>query len=138
MCDLVGDDFINTLLRRDRRILRVEQQCHFIVSDSTPIFHCTSKSTRDRELVELGQRIWNPEILIVIAQNLRRTFQGITAALRFAFRGDDAQLDPFGFGFDRVKLTSAKDIQVARHGRRRLETHFASTADFPLVRNRHV
>src|SRR6266478_3957525 len=79
---------------------------------SSQTSHCASKSTRDRELIELGQRIWNPEILIVIAQNLRRAFQGITAALRFAYRGDDAQLDPFGLGFDRVKLTSAKDIQV--------------------------
>ena len=70
--DLVGDDFVNTLLRRDRRILRVEQQRCFVVGNSTPILHGAAKSTRDRELIELGQRIWNPEILIVIAQNLRR------------------------------------------------------------------
>ena len=138
MGDLVGDDFINTLLRRDGRILRIEQQRRFVVGNSAPILHGAPKSTRDRELIELGQWIWNPKILIVIMQNLGRAFQGVAAALCLAFRGDDAQLDPFSFGFDRVKLTCAKDIQVGRHGRRRLETDFTSSADFPLTRDRHV
>ena len=71
-------------------------------------------------------------------QNLRRTFQGIATALRFAFRGNDTQLDPFGFRLDCVKLTRAKDIQVTGHGRRRLETDFTSTGDFPFARNRHI
>ena len=103
---------------------RVEQQAALEEGDAAPVLHGAAEAARDRDEVELGQRIGDAEIVVVIAQQLDRGVERIAAVLALAARRDDADRDAGGVGGDALEVAGREHEQVARHraassGRRR-------------------
>ncbi len=138
MRGLVRDHFVNALPRRGGRFLGIEKQRRFVVSNASPVFHRAAESAGNGDLIELGQRIRNAEVVVVIFENLRRAFERVTPPLGLAFCGDDANMRAGRLRFDQIQLAGDENIQVTRHRRRWCEAHFFSVVDLCFGLDRHV
>ena len=127
MRHLVRDDRENILLRFGGGILRIEKQDRLVIGDAAPVLHRAAETARDRDQVELGQRIRNAEILIEVVQDLRLALERITTHLRFPFGREDAQLYTVLFALNGIQLAGDQDDEITRHRGRKSEVHFFAT-----------
>ena len=132
------DDFVDDLLGLRRGVFRIKQKRGLVISDSTPVFHRAAETAGQSDLVEFRQGIGHAEIIVVVLQDLRRSFERVSAQFRFAFRCDDTNLRRTDPRFDEIELASNEHIQITRHRRGRGKAHLFSASDFFLALNRHV
>ena len=93
--DEIAEPLMRHLMRQDaedaapRRIRiggRVEQQPALEKGDAAPVLHGAAESAGHRDQVELGQRIFHAEIIVVIGQQLDRVVERETSLLALARR----------------------------------------------------
>src|SRR5882762_1529658 len=68
---LMGQYFINILLSLAGGTFRIEEKPRFVIGDAAPVLHRTTEAARNSNLIQLRQRIWHAEIIVVVLQNLR-------------------------------------------------------------------
>jgi hypothetical protein len=100
MRHLMGQHFINILLRFSRGILRIEEKHRFEIGDSTPVLHRAAEPAGQSNLIQLRQWIRHAEIIVVVLQNLGRSFERIPTKFRFAFCCNHTDLRRAGSRFD--------------------------------------
>ena len=104
------DDFVDDLLGLRRGVFRIKQKRRLVIGDPTPVFHRAAETARQRDLIQLRQRIRHAKVVIVVLKNLCRHFERIAAQFRFAFRCDHTNLRRTASRFDEIKFTGDKDI----------------------------
>lgn len=67
--DLVRHDAVDALALRQAARRRVEKQRAFPIDDRAPVLHAARAGIGQRDLVELGQRIFRAEVVREVAQN---------------------------------------------------------------------
>ena len=132
------EHLIDVLLRFRRGVFRIKQKRRLVISDATPVLHRAAETTGESDLIQLRQRISNPEVVVVVLQNLRRCFERVATEFRFAFRCEHTNLRRADPRFDEIEFASNEDIQVTRHRRSRGKAHLFSASDFFLALHRHV
>ena len=105
-------DFENTFLRLFRRFRRIEQKNALEIRNAAPVFHRAAETTGHGDQIKLRERVFYSEILVVIVQDLFRTFQRVTARPRFPLGRDDADLHAVRLAVNCVHLTRAKYDEV--------------------------
>ncbi len=88
----VRDDVGHSLLRADGRGLVVDQQRGLAIDDGAPVLHGAGLEVRHGDVVELGQRILNSVIAVVVVQEGLRGVQREVRHVLFAGHGADAYL----------------------------------------------
>ena len=135
---LVRDHLINALLGGCGRFLRVEQKGRLEVSNATPIFHRAAKTTGDRDLIEFGQGILDAKIIVIVLQNLGGALERVSAPFGFSLRGNHPNLCSRHLRLNRIQFAGNENVQVTRHRRRRLKTHFLAGTTLVLGLDWHV
>ena len=67
---LVRDHFVDALLRLGGRFLGIEQEARFVVGDSAPVLHRPAETARDRDVIQLRERVGDAEVVIKILEDL--------------------------------------------------------------------
>ena len=84
MRHLMGEDAEDAALRRIAIAARIEQQAALEKGDAAPVLHRAAESAGHRDQVELGQRIGDAEIVIVVAQQVDGVVEREAALRRLA------------------------------------------------------
>ena len=134
----VGDYFIDILFGFSRGGRGVEQEPRFVVGDPAPVLHRSAKSARDRDVIELGQRIRHAKVIVVVSENLLRAIKRVAALLRFVLCRNHAVIHVLEPGGKRIQLARAQDVEITRHRRRGRETNFFAARGRRLFLHGHV
>ena len=97
MRHFVRDDVGNALLGADRGSLVVDQQRGLAIDDGAAVLHGSGLEVGHGDLVELGQRILDAVIVVVVMQDGLGGFQREVGQVLFAGNRADAQLDAVDF-----------------------------------------
>ena len=90
MRDLVRDDAGDALARADRRRGRIDQQQPLAERDRADVFHRAGGEVEYADDVELAERIFDAEVVVVELQLLRRRFEREARELALVRRRADA------------------------------------------------
>ncbi len=119
---LVGDgagDVLAVLLRRQ---LRVDQQVVLEIEDGAPVLHGPEAArARRRDEIELGQRVANAEVGVVVAQEGARLVERETGLHRLAAGDHHPDVHAVDLAADPLEIADAQEHQIGRHLRRGLE-----------------
>ncbi len=139
MRHLMSEDGKDAASRIGRIARRIEQQAALEKRDAAPVLHGAAEAAGNRDQVELGQRIGDAEIVVVVAQQVDRAVEREAALRRLAARGDDSDGDVVDLGGDALELADGEDEEIARHARRRREGDaLEAIAGRFLLDDRHV
>ena len=124
MRHFVGHHFGHPLPGAGRRVGRVHQQRRFAVSHRPPVLHGAGRKVGNGEMVQLGQRVGDAEVIVEIAQQLDRSVQRETGLAFLARRGPyPHQRAVGGLRLHRRQVAHHKGQQIGGHYRRGGETH---------------
>ena len=114
------DDGVDALLAALRGALLIIQQFGLEIEDRAPILHRAEelRRARPRDHVELGQRVWLTEIVVVIGQQALGLGERIIALIDHAAPRDDADLGLARHHRLALDIAHAEEQQIARHFRR--------------------
>ena len=116
MGHLVGHHLGDALAGACRGILRVHQQGGFTVGDAAPVLHGPRGEVGNGDVVQLGQRVGDVEIIVEISQQLDRGVEGEPGLVLFASRGPYADFRAVGsVGLHRYDVADNKGQQVGGH-----------------------
>ena len=94
MRHLVGDDTEDAAPRAVGIGRGIEQQPALEEGDAAPVLHRAAEAAGHRDQVELGQRIFDAEIIVEPGQQLDRAVERELSLRGLAGRGDDADVTP--------------------------------------------
>ncbi len=109
-----------------------------VVGDPAPVLHRPAKTARDRDVIDLRQRVRHAKVFIEVGENLLGTIERVTTHHRFAHGGNHAVIHIFPPRGKPLQFARAKDIEITRHRRRGREPNFLAARDFRLFLHRHV
>ena len=139
VCELVGDQAENAAPRGAGARRRIEQQAALAERDRAPVLHRADVALRNRDQVELRQRIFQAEIVVEVAQEADRAVEREASLRALAGGGDHADRDAFGLAGEPLELARREREQVGRHFRRGRERHLLQRRrDRLLAGDRHV
>ena len=117
----------------------IEQQPALEKGDAAPVLHGAAKAAGHRDQVELGQRIFDAEIIVEPGQELHSAVEGELPLRGLARGGDDPDRDAVHLRGDPLQLAHRQDEQVARHFRGGCESDlFQVRLQRLLAHHRHV
>jgi hypothetical protein len=98
------------------------------------------RATRPGDVVELGQRVFDPEVVVEIAYQRGERIERITPLLAAAGGRDDADFDPVGrLLAESLEIAEGEEQQIARHPRAGGEGHaLGAVTEVLLAGDRHV
>src|SRR2546427_8272831 len=65
--DLVRNDYANSFLLIDRRVIFIDQHLDLAIGDEAGVLHGSRGKVRKGNVVQFPERIWNAEVAIEIA-----------------------------------------------------------------------
>ena len=135
---LVGDDLEDAFLLGLRTGGGVEEEGGFREDDAAPVFHRAAEAAAagDGDEVELGEREFEPEVVVVVVEDFPGGFEGVLAVLHATLRGDDADFGAVGLALDGVEVADGEDHEVAGHRGSGIEVpipRVSATSDDSLV-----
>ena len=104
MGDLVRGNGSNVLLDIDRALFLVSQQVGFAKGDTTNILHGTRREIRQADQVQLPVGILDPEILIVVADDILSRIESELPHFLLSRCAVDANRDAVRRAFDIVEV----------------------------------
>ncbi len=123
----------------------IDQQGALEVHDGPPVLHRREAArSRRRDEVQLGQRIGDAEVVVVVGENRGGLVQGIGRLGRLAAGDDHADVDAIDLAADPLEVPDRQEHQVGRHLRGGLEDGALQAAGERLhagdrrVGNRHL
>ncbi len=121
---LVGDGHGHVLAVLLGGVFRVDQQVALEVEDRPPVLH-GAKAARagGGHQVQLGQRIGDAEIVVVVAQQGAGLAEGEARLDALAAPHDHADVDTPDLAADPLQVPHRQEHQIGRHLRRGLEDH---------------
>ena len=137
---LVGDHLRHPLPRARRRVLRVHQQRRLPVCDAAPVFHGAGCKVRNRQVVQLGQRVGDSKVIVEKRQQLDRGVQRELSLLLLPACHPHTHSRAVGRLFlDVRQVADHKRQQIGRHHRRRAEKQgFQAVAGARFLDDRRV
>ena len=111
------------LLQIDRSLLLVNQQNHFAERDAADVLHRSRGEIRQADQVQLSVGILDPEIFVVVADDVFRRLEREFAHLFLARRAVDADRNAVDRAFDVFEVAHDQRRQIRRHLRRGRELH---------------
>ena len=115
----VRDGVGHALLRADRGGLLVDQQRGLAIDDGAPVLHGAGLEVRHSDLVQLGQRILDAVVVVVVVQDGLRWLPA-GSCVRFSLPGTVQTLTftPSTVIGDALPVANRQRHQIARHLRR--------------------
>ena len=99
-----------------RRGLRVEKKMLLRIEDRTPVLHRSADDlARRRDKVELGQRIRNAKVIVVVMQELTSLFQRVRRARKITSLDHDSYICLVRRPVNPLIVADAQKQQVGRH-----------------------
>ena len=148
-CDQVAKPHVGHLVRHNlgdplpstcRGVVRVDQQRRLPVGHTAPVLHRPGRKVRYGDMVQLGQRIGNVEVVVEVAQQLDRRIQGEPRLVLLAAGRPDAHPRSVGrIGLHGYDVSDHEGQQVGGHNRRLAEPdRLQSRRRSSLPHNRRV
>src|SRR5262245_27699411 len=115
------------------------QQVALRERDGAPMLHGAGRIARQRDEIELRQRIFHAEIVIEILEQRGGVVERTVADCALPARGDDPDRDAVCLVGEPLELARRQQEQIARHAGGALEGHaLAIAAQHLLTRNRRI
>ena len=121
MRHLMRDDAEDAAPRAVRICCGIEQQPALEEGDAAPVLHRAAEAAGHRDQVELGQRIFDAEIVVEPGEQFRRAVERELPFRSLAGGGDDTDRHAFRLRRDALQFAHRQHEQVGRHFRRRRE-----------------
>ena len=128
MRHFVGHHLGHPLPGACRRVLRVHQQRRFPVGYAAPVLHRPGREVRYGQVIQLGQRVGDAEVVVEKGQQLDRRVQGELPLLLFAPGHPHAHPRAVGRLLLNVRqVADDEGQQVGGHHRRGVKDHLFET-----------
>ncbi len=139
MRHLMRDDGKDAAPRAVRICRGIEQQPALEEGDAAPVLHGAAEAAGHRDQVELGQRIFDTEIVVEPGEQLHRTVERELPLRSLAGGGDDADRHAVRFRRDTLQFAHRQHEQIGRHFWRSRESDLLQVRlQRLLFRDRHV
>ena len=139
MRHLMRDDGKDTAPRAVRSCRGIEQQAALEEGDAAPVLHRAAEAAGHRDQVELGQRIFDAEIVVEPSEQFRRTVERELPLRSLAGGGDDTDRHAFHLRRDALQFAHRQHEQIGRHFWRGRESDpLQVRLQRLLFRDRHV
>ena len=136
--DFVRDHLEDILLGLDRALRGIVEQDGLAVGDEAPVLHRAVADAGDGDLVELGQRVGDAEVLAEERQHLLGDVHRVARVRLLALGRQDAQRNAVHAVFERVELPDRDRHEIGRHRRRRRKLPARRRALHVARLDRHV
>ena len=124
MRQLVSNHRSDTLLLLGARTALIDQEIDFAVGDNAPILHSTGGELRDRDHVQLRERIGGLKVVVVKIERFDRDVERESALLGFAGGGIAPHSDSVACRrLDEIEFSDDKAEKISRHLQRRQRSH---------------